>query len=246
MLRQISHIGGVWASDAEVAVSDVMLDRMRRHPHGRRIRRIYNGVDPDTYLPPAGAPTDRGPSLVVGFAGRLVAGKGADHLVRALAQANEQVPIKLLIAGDGPERSRLTSLAQTLGDDSKIEFLGIVDDLPAFWQRCDVAAVPSDALESFSMATLEAMACAKPVVATCTGAIPELIVNGATGTLVAPGDINALSKALVAYAECPDLRDAHGAAARARAIERFHIDDCARAYLDLFGELATSRRKRAY
>ncbi len=239
LLARIGRVGGAWAADAEVAVSDFMLEKMRQHKHARRIQRIYNGIDPGFHRPLAGARTDCGPELVVGFAGRLVPGKGADRLIQALAQVSGQLPAKLLIAGDGPERSRLSSLAQTLEIGSAIQFLGMVDDMPAFWQRCDVAVVPSSTfVESFSMVTLEAMACGKPIVATRNGAIPELIVDGVTGTLVTPGDVRGLARALVAYAEQADLRRAHGVSARARAVERFHITTCAQAYLDLFGELA--------
>jgi glycosyltransferase involved in cell wall biosynthesis len=242
LLRQISRASGARTADAEVAVSDFVLERMRQHAHARRILRIYNGIDPDKHVPIAEMPTDRGPHfVVVGFVGRLVTGKGADCLIQAVAQTTGQIPVKLLIAGDGPERSRLVSLAHESGANSRVEFLGIVDDLPSFWQQCDIAALPSDALESFSMATLEAMACGKPVVATHTGAIPELVVDGVTGALIPPGDVHALARALVVYVEQPELRRAHGTAARARAIERFHINSCARAYVNLFNELAICR-----
>lgn len=239
LLRRGSRLGGAWATNAEVAVSDFMLDRMRQQSHARRSLRIYNGIDPDTYLQIAEKPADRGPNLVVGFVGRLIHGKGTDHLVRALARASRQIPARLLIAGDGPERSPLELLVRELSIDAQVEFLGVVEDLTAFWQKCDVAVVPSENLESFSMATLEAMACGKPIVATRSGAIPELVVDGITGTLVTPGNIEDLAQALFAYTEQPELRREHGAAARARAVERFHINACAQAYLDLFGELAT-------
>jgi glycosyltransferase involved in cell wall biosynthesis len=239
LVRQISRVGGAQTVDAEVAVSDFMLKRMRQHSHARLTRRIYNGVDPDRYRPATESPSDCSHGLVVGFAGRLIPGKGADHLIRAVAQANEQIPIKLLIAGSGPEHPRLAAMAQEVGLASKIDFLGLIEDLPAFWQRCHVAAVPSDTfVESFSMVTVEAMACAKPIVATAVGAIPELIMNGVTGTLIPPRDVKALARALVTYAERPGLQRTHGAAARAQVIERFHIEDCARAYLDLFDELS--------
>jgi glycosyltransferase involved in cell wall biosynthesis len=243
LLWRIGRPSGAWADDAEVTVSDYMLDRMRRHPHARRIRRIYNGVETDTYRPLDDTGESPAADVVVGFAGRLIPGKGADHLIRAVARAREQTSIRLLIAGDGPERPRLQALARALELGAGVEFLGIVEDAPAFWRSCDIAAVPSDAfIESFSMTTLEAMACGAAIVASRNGAIPELMVDGVTGTLVAPGDVAALAQALVAYAEQPDLRDLHGAAARTRAIERFQMDNCARAYLDLFGELAAAHR----
>lgn len=246
LLREMGRVTGTWANDSEIAVSDFMFDKMRQHAHARSTGRIYNGVDPDVYKLAAESPPGRGLDLIVGFAGRLVAGKGTDHLIRAIARAGSAAPTKLLIAGDGPERARLTSLAHELGIASQVEFLGIVNDMPAFWQRCDVAAVPSDTwVESFSMVTLEAMSCGKAIVATRAGAIPELIVNGMTGTLVPPGDVDALATALLRYAEQPELRGQHGLAARSRAVERFHIDDCARAYIDLFDELSSIRGARS-
>ena len=147
--------------------------------------------------------------------------------------------MKLVIAGDGPERSRLESLAQALDVDADADFLGVVDDAPAFWRSCDIAGRPFRHLcRVLSMTTLEAMACGAAVVASRNGAIPELMLDGVTGTLVEPGDVHSLTEALVTYAQRPELRSAHGAAARARAIERFRLEDCARAHLDLFRELA--------
>jgi glycosyltransferase involved in cell wall biosynthesis len=214
---------------------------MRQHSHTRRLLRIHNGIDPDSFQPTEVPPNPHAAGLVVGFAGRLVPGKGADHLIRAIAQASEKISVELLIAGDGPERSGLEMLAQTLGGGSKVRFLGVVNDTSAFWRFCDVAAITSDEfIESFSMTTLEAMACGKAIVASRNGAIPELMVDGVTGMLVPPGNVNALAQAVVVYAQQPDLRRAYGVAARARAIDRFHIEDCARAYLDLFRELGAS------
>jgi len=244
LLRRISRVAGARTVDAEVAVSDFMLERMRHYAHARRTSRIYNGVDPDAYPVVLPARTDRSADITVGFAGRLVPGKGADHLIQACAQMNMHDRVRLLIAGDGPERPRLSSLAKTLGTDRSVEFLGVVNDVPALWRRCDIAVVPSDAFESFSMVTLEAMACGKPIVATRSGAIPELIVDGISGTLVTPGNVGDLTEALVAYADQPELRQKHGHAARARAVERFHIDTCARAYLDLFGNVLGSTRAK--
>jgi glycosyltransferase involved in cell wall biosynthesis len=245
--RQLNYLIGAWADDEEVAVSDFMLERLRRQPHARRTRRIHNGVDPERHLPRArgGDVESETASLVVGFSARLIAGKGADRLIAAVAHANRSCAMKLLLAGDGPERARLFGLAQSLGVGSEVEFLGVIDDLPALWARCDVAAMPSDTFtESFSMVTLEAMSAAKPIVASRNGGVVELVLDGVTGRLVDRGDIDALARALIAYAEQPALRAAHGAAARARAIERFHIDACAQAYLSLFSELASARPRR--
>jgi glycosyltransferase involved in cell wall biosynthesis len=238
LLWRLGRVSGAWADDVEVAVSDSMLGRMREHPHADRTQRIYNGIDPETYRPAAGATSAHGSELVVGYAGRLIAGKGGDVLIRAIAQAGQQASIRLVIAGEGAERPQLESLAGGLG--ANVEFRGVVADLAAFWRSCDIAVIPSDTfIESFSMSTLEAMASGKAVVASRNGAIPELMVDGVTGTLVEPGDTDALARAVLLYAERPALREEHGAAARARAIERFHIEDSARAYLGLFAERAS-------
>ncbi len=244
--RRIGCILGAWAVDAEVAVSDFMLEQMLTDSHARCSVRIYNGVDPETYMPLQRTPAVPTGPVTVGFAARLIPGKGADRLIQAFGQMRSPGKRRLLIAGDGPERPRLTSLARKFGPASKIEFLGVVNDVPAFWQQCDIAALPGDTfVESFSMATLEAMACGKAIVATRNGAIPELITDGTTGTLVEPGNVGQLTYALSVYAEQVELRQQHGAAARVRAIEKFHISTCAQSYIKLLGELATSREQRS-
>lgn len=243
--RQAARVVGARVADAQIAVSDFMLEVVRHHAHARRVARIYNGIDPDTHVPGTGSRANPSSELVVGLAGRLIPGKGADQLISAVGQARAHTPIRLLIAGDGPERSRLAAHAQRLGIASKVELLGMVEDMPAFWRRCDVAATPPDTfVESFSIATLEAMSCGRPVVATRIGAVPELVLDGITGALVRPGDVDGLANALVQYARQPGLREKHGLAGRERAITRFHIDDCARAYLELFDELAVERAAR--
>jgi glycosyltransferase involved in cell wall biosynthesis len=241
LVRRFGRFTGAWVGDSEVAVSDFMLEQMHRHAHAKSTMRIYNGIDPNMYRLATASPPDRGSELLVGFAGRLVVGKGADHLIRAIAELARRVPVKLVIAGEGPERLRLMGIARELGVESSVEFLGVVDDMPGFWRRCDIAAIPSDTwVESFSMVTLEAMSCGKAIVATQAGAIPELVLDGECGTLVSPGDVGALTTALLHYAENPQLRSTHGDAARARAIERFHIEDCARAYIALFDGLSAT------
>jgi glycosyltransferase involved in cell wall biosynthesis len=239
-LRWISRVGGAWADDIEVAVSDFILERLRRQPHTRTVLRIHNGLDPDLYLRKDGR-IDRtsDEECVVTFAGRLVYGKGPDYLIEAIAQLSSVRQMKLLIAGDGPERSRLESMALSLGIGHVVEFLGLKHDMPDFWQMCDIAVVPSaEFIESCPMTTLEAMATGKPVVATRNGGLPELVVDGETGILVPSHDKTALAEAIALYAGDQNLMMAHGAAGRARIKEYFHINKCAQEYLNLFDQLA--------
>jgi glycosyltransferase involved in cell wall biosynthesis len=241
ILWRIDRLSGAWANDAEVAVSDYMLKRMGNAPSARRTCRIHNGVDPAAYSPACNVVYRQGGQATVGFAGRLIPGKGLDDLLRAFAHASAGVPLRLLVAGIGPEEERLLGLTRKLGVASKVSFCGGVNDMGAFWHRCDFSATPSNSfVESFSMVTLEAMASGKACVASRNGAIPELVVDGVTGTLVTAGDIDEMAEALIRYATHPELSSQHGVAARRRAIEHFHIENCARAYLGLFQEIGAS------
>jgi glycosyltransferase involved in cell wall biosynthesis len=239
LFLRVAGMCGARASDGEVGVSEFMLEEMRRHAHARNLRLIRNGIDPAVYGTREHAMLPNEQRLTLAFAGRLVPGKGADSLIRAVGLLAPTREVKALIAGEGPERSRLEALAESHGVAHAVSFLGRVDDMPAFWHASDIAIIPSDSFtESFSMVALEAMTCGKPIVATRNGAIPELVLDGVTGTLVDPGDPTAIADAVLRYAEHAELRRAHGAAARIRAIEQYHIDACARAYYDLFRELA--------
>jgi glycosyltransferase involved in cell wall biosynthesis len=244
-LLRLGGIGGAWTTDAEIGVSDFMLGEMRRHAHARKVQRIRNGIDPSVYTsattPGASAPAG---VLSIGCAGRLIPGKGVDCLIEAVARLQRTYPISLAIAGEGPERTRLEALAGSIGIAQVVHFVGLVSNMAAFWQASDVAVVPSEMTESFSMTTLEAMASGKPVLATRNGGICEVVVNGETGTLVPAGNVEALAGALRSYADA-DLRARHGLAGRARAEQHFHIDASARAYLRLFDEIATRRPRRA-
>ena len=234
LLKRVDRASGVWASDAEVAVSDFVLRRVQRDARGdKRIVRIYNGVDLDVYSGAANGSATR--TLDIGWAGRIVHGKGLETLIEALPTVRRHVPVRLRIAGDGPLRSTLQGLAAKLGLGETISFEGWSSDMPSFWGSCALAAVPSHKwVESFGMAAVEAMACARPVVASRAGALPEIVEDGVSGRLVPPGDHKALAAALIELAQDADQRISAGAAGRARCEDRFDLRRTALAYLDLF------------
>jgi glycosyltransferase involved in cell wall biosynthesis len=239
LLKRTMILASAWADDVEVGVSDFMVAQMRRGPHAGRLYRIYNGIDPSEFAPAAAAgpaaPEGDDREIVVGFASRLIPGKGADDAITAVARACEEASLRLRIAGVGSEQPRLQALVRTLGMDDRIEFLGLVHNMQLFWQSCDVAIFPSHQfVESFGMVAVEAMACGKPVIATRNGGVPEVVVDGVTGTIVEPGDVTGLAQALIRYSLDPALRHVRGAAGRERAAERFNIYDIARAYLRCF------------
>ena len=183
---RVARAAGAWADSAEVAVSEFVLERMRAQSRARKLRVIHNGVEPERFSLP-GAPQSPAHDVqervwVAGFAGRLIEGKGADDLIRAAALLGGTRPLRVLIAGDGPERGRLEALAGALGVGERVEFLGLVHDMPRFWQRVDVAVVPSgDFTEACPMTPLEAMAAGKPVVAADNGGLGEIVLDGEIG-----------------------------------------------------------------
>jgi glycosyltransferase involved in cell wall biosynthesis len=228
----MDEASGFWAADVEVAVSDVVLAALRRRLHARRLIRIYNGVDLDRFRPDHDGHEKT--ALIVGWAGRLISGKGVDDLIRAVAQLRT-ANVELRIAGEGPLARPLAELAAEHGVGTRVRFEGRVLDMAAFWNSCHLAAMPSNQwIESFGMAAAEAMACGLPVVAARNGALPEVVDDGVTGVLHQRGDTRALASALDAYAGHEDLLYEHARAARRRCEDHFDIRDCATQYRALF------------
>jgi glycosyltransferase involved in cell wall biosynthesis len=185
-------------------------------------RVVYPGVP---IPPPRQPPTNDRP--IVGYAGRLVTLKGVDVLLRAAATLPG---LRVEVAGDGPERSRLEAI------DPSATFLGWqprLDDLLARW---DLFALPSRE-EAFGIAALEAMAAGRPVVATRVGGLPELIDDGLTGLLVPPDDPPALAAALASLAADPARRARMGEAGRARAATHFAPERMVAAVASLYDQL---------
>ena len=115
----------------------------------------------------------------------MIEGKGTEVLLHALARIRDD-SLQAEIAGEGPARDALESLAHRLGIAPRVHFRGPVNDMAAFWQTCDLAVVPSHPphVESFGIVAIEAMASGLPVVATANGALPELVTHGRSGTIV--------------------------------------------------------------
>jgi glycosyltransferase involved in cell wall biosynthesis len=143
---------------------------------------------------------------------RLDAQKG--H--RVLFEAIPQVPDALfLLAGEGPEREPLEALAAQLGIADRVRFLGRREDVPQLLAACDVFALPS-LYEGSSLAVLEAMGAGIPIVSSAIGGTEELVDDGRSGLLAAPGDAGALAAALRQVLGDPELRESLAARARER------------------------------
>lgn len=149
--------------------------------------------------------------------------------------------IMLLLVGDGPLRPALTSAASELGN--AVRFLGRRTDVPAILAAADAFVLASD-YEGNPLAVMEAMAAARPVVATAVGGIPELISDGVDGLLVQPGSPEGLAAGMIKLASNPNLASALGTAASETARARFSIDAMANSYGELYHRLTSGHNQR--
>lgn len=199
-----------------------------------RVEAVTNGVETGRFRPvPPAVPRDPGTRPVV-VPRRLVPKNGVADLIRALPLVRESVPgIVALVVGDGPERPRLEELAGRLAVRNAVRFLGRRphEDMPGFLCSGELAIFPS-LMEATSVAALEAMACAVPVVATRVGGLPEIVDEG-VGTLVDPGSPSDLARGIVELLERDDLAEM-GERARARVVERWSNARLVERHLEMY------------
>lgn len=186
-----------------------------------KVRLIPCGIDTTPFAAIAAPVRDltAGRPVLVSV-GRLVARKGHATLLAALRLLLDRHGLRcdLLLAGDGPQRSALASLAAELGIQDRVRFLGIVHPTPPLLAQADLFVFPSLA-EPQGLAVLEAMAAGVPVVASRVGGIPDMIDDGASGVLVPPGDPEALAGAVAGLIDDRAARAALAAGGRRRAAE---------------------------
>jgi N-acetyl-alpha-D-glucosaminyl L-malate synthase BshA len=146
--------------------------------------------------------------------------KRIPDVIEIFDRVQKQVPSRLLMIGDGPERSRAEWLAVNKGIHDKIEFLGKQDRIHEKLGVADVMLLPSE-LESFGLAALEAMACEVVPIATNEGGVPEVIDHGKTGFLAAVGDVDTMANYAIEVLSDDAKLKRMGEAARASAQARF-------------------------
>lgn len=157
---------------------------------------------------------------VVGHVSNFRPLKRIDRVVEVFARVAATRDALLLLVGDGPERPAAERWVLERGLGDRVRFVGAREEVAPWVRECAVFLLPSET-ESFGLAALEALASGVPVVAHATGGLPEVVRDGVTGFLVAPGDVEALAARLGALLDDPARRGAMGRAARADAVERF-------------------------
>jgi len=176
------------------------------------------GVDTDGFAPEDDEPGTSGDEeTVVGILGTLTEQKNHDAVLATAARLREE-SIRFEVAGDGPRRESLEARAEDR--DLDISFRGFVEDVPAFLNGLDVYVQPSHH-EGLCITAIEAMACGLPVVATAVGGLTESVVDGETGYLVAPGDLDAFVDRIRTLHESPELRARMSRRGRERAVDHY-------------------------
>jgi len=148
--------------------------------------------------------------------------KRVEDVVRIFAAVRAEIPSRLDLVGEGPERARIEDLVASLGLRDHVRFLGESGDLVALLQQSDLFLLPSQT-ESFGLAALEAMACGVPVVATDVGGVAEVVVDGETGFLAAAGDVASMTTHARRLLTDEVLRQRMSHAARHLAVTRFRL-----------------------
>ena len=195
-----------------------------------RITVIHNGIELERYRQPPDAGPVRirlalapGESLI-GAVGRLGPEKGHSYLIEAVALLirRDRLPVRLVIVGEGRSRPALEATTLRCGVSDRVTLVGFQRDVMPYEAALDLFCLPS-LKEGLSLSALEAMALAKPVVASRVGGTPEVVVDGETGLLVEPANPEALAQALAGMLRDRERARRMGEAGRARVEALFDL-----------------------
>ncbi|MGH7463901.1 MAG: N-acetyl-alpha-D-glucosaminyl L-malate synthase BshA [Longimicrobiales bacterium] len=228
-------------SDGLTAVSEFL--RRETHAHfdipTEDIEVITNFVDLDKYrrdaYPCHRSKLAREGEKIVTHISNFRGVKRVDDVVRVFARIARDIPARLLLVGDGPDRVKAHDLAEAEGVGDRVLFLGKQNSVAELLSCTDLFLLPSET-EAFGLVALEAMACGVPVIATCTGGLPEVVDDGVSGYLTPVGDVAAMAIAGLRLLSDPSMWQRFSAAAR-RGAERFSADRVVSQYESFYAEV---------
>ncbi len=221
-----------------------LIERLWSLPPGL-MHPIYDGADLDAFHPGATDEIEPGALLFVGNSEDY--NKGVIYLLRAIAQLRPPARAHLYIVGGPPGEMRVAPAEiERLDIGDRVTIVGRVPEpeLAAWYRRAQILVSPS-LYEGFGLPVVEAMASGTPVIASDGGALPELVVNGETGRVVAAGDAAALAEAMTTLLSSPDRCREMGAAGHRRVLERFTWSKTAALTGALYESVLARRREPA-
>ena len=231
---------GIEKSDAVTAVSEYLHDvTIADFAVRREIQVIPNFVDTDLYRPGGGSRYARslaGPEeCVLMHVSNFRPVKRIADVLGIFDRIRREVPARLLLVGDGPDRSLAERMARSGGYADRTIFLGNVVSIETILPAARLFLLPSDP-ESFGLSALEAMACGVPVIGTNVGGLPEVVEDGRSGYLRPVGDVEAMARAALALLKDREKWTEFSRAARERAVERFPLEAMVSRYRSLYEE----------
>lgn len=223
------------------AVSEAVARSLRRSGvPSAKIVTIDNGIDLSPFAqarPILQEEISERPDALIGLVGRLTPQKGCEYFLRAAQRVLIDFPRTLFVlVGEGPDRRKLEELVRDLNIAERVIFAGHREDMPGVYASLDILVLPS-INEGLPMTLIEAMAAARPVIATPVGAIPKLIIPEQTGLLVNPRDPVGLAAALGRLISNPDLRHRLGRDGQVWVMRRFSAEAMAQQYAEIYQEV---------
>jgi glycosyltransferase involved in cell wall biosynthesis len=239
-------IYGRWV-DHIVTPSDSIASHFRQYQWLEKvgISVIHNGVSTDMYANNQGSGRLRKTygvapgTTTLGFIGDLAPQKGVDNLLRAVSEIED--PCHLFVVGDGGQRSALEKLCDSFSIRRRTTFTGHRDDVHLILPELDIVVLPS-LFEGMPNALLEAMAAARPVVASAVDGIAEVVTSPEMGLLVPPGGVREMREAVTTLLRDPALRKRMGESARKHVAEDFSVERMIDRLEGLFSRLVSETK----
>jgi len=195
-----------------------------------RVSCVRSAVDPAPFLAPVGPSAFRAEfrlpqdALVAGVVAQMIPRKGHRYLFAALPGLVDKYPeLQVLVFGQGPLLAELRADVAARGLEGVVHFAGFRHDLASWIGGLDMLVHPAE-MEGLGVSLLQAAAAGVPVITSRAGGLPEAVLDGVTGLLCPPADVDALAAAIDRLAGDPGLRRQYGEAGRARILAEFSID----------------------
>ncbi len=238
-------------AQAVLAPSRNQAERLAKYVPRERIHVIYHGIDAQAFALSAG--NERlalrrrygvaEHEHVIAIFGRLEPVKGHRDFLRAAQRMLEKRDdLRFWVVGEGSLEPTLRRQAQELGIAQAVRFLGYQDDVAPLMAASDLVVMPSRH-ESFGIVLIEAMSLAKPIIASAAGGIPEVVLDGASGYLVPPGDPDQLSRRVLEMLSNPGHAQQIGLAGRERVHREFTVEQMVERMAALYRQVDAQARR---